>query len=185
MTEPAGGTARSTDAVGRALFGIARALAIFGGLLSCLMAALVTVSVIGRYLFSWPIPGDYDLVGILCGCAIFAFLPYCQINRGNVLADFFTRGASPRTKSILDAGGNVLFAAAAIMFTWRLYYGAIEMRQTGEQISAFTFYRWWTLPFNIFCMIVLTCTILYSLRQDIELACKRGPGTGTAGQSPP
>ena len=165
---------RPTGQVGRVLFATAKVLAIFGGLLSCLMAAIVTVSVIGRYLFSWPIPGDYDIVGIICGCAIFAFLPYCQLRRGNVVADFFTQQASPRTKSALDAAGNVLFLVAAIMFTWRLYYGAIEMRQTGEQIAAFAFYRWWTLPFGIFCMIVLICAIAYTLMQDVVSVRRRG-----------
>src|SRR5262245_41609473 len=148
------GHERPIGPIGRILFGVARALAIFGGLLSCAMAVIVTVSVTGRYLFRWAVPGDYDIVGILCGCAIFAFLPYCQLHRGNVLADFFTSKAPERFKAALDAGGTFLYLAAAIMFTWRLYYGALEMRQTAEQISAFAFYRWWTIPFDIFCMIV-------------------------------
>jgi hypothetical protein len=49
------------------------------------MAVIVTVSVTGRYLLNLPVAGDYDIVGILCGCAIFAFLPYYQLKRGNVL----------------------------------------------------------------------------------------------------
>src|SRR5262245_20119050 len=93
MTEQAEMAARPTGPVGRALHRTADVLAIFGGILSCVMAAVVTISVAGRYLLSWPIPGDYDIVGILCGCAIFAFLPYCQLKRGNVLADFFTQKA--------------------------------------------------------------------------------------------
>jgi TRAP-type C4-dicarboxylate transport system permease small subunit len=143
------------------------------------MAALVTVSVIGRYLASAPVPGDYDIVGILCGCAIFAFLPYCQLNRGNVLADFFTNRAPARVKAALDAGGNVLFLLAIIMFTWRLYYGMLEMRQSSEQIAAFAFYRWWTIPFDIFCMIVLVCAIFYTLLEDIA-----GVKAGQAAERP-
>ena len=109
----------------------------------------------GRYLFASPIPGDYDIVGVLCGCAIFAFLPYCQLKRGNVLVDFFTQSATPQAKSVLDATGSFLFLAAAIMFTWRLWHGLLEMRESGEQIYAFEFYRWWTIPFDIFCMVDL------------------------------
>jgi hypothetical protein len=41
------------------------------------------------------------------------------------------------------------------------------MRQSGEQIAAFAFYRWWTMPFDIFCMIVLVFAILYSFFEDI------------------
>ena len=179
MSEQAGTKARPNSAFGRALHGMANALAIFGGILSCVMAALVTVSVIGRYLFSAPIAGDYDIVGILCGCAIFAFLPYCQLNRGNVLADFFTQKTPARFKAALDAGGNVLFLLAIIMFTWRLYYGMLDMRQSSEQISAFAFYRWWTIPFDLFCMIVLICAIFYTLLEDIA-----GAKAGRAAERP-
>ena len=143
------------------------------------MATVVTISVIGRYLFSWPVPGDYDIIGILCGCAIFSFLPYCQLKRGNVLADFFTQKASPRTKAMLDAMGNLFFLMATIMFTWRLYYGLLEMKQSSEQIAAFAFYRWWTIPFDIFCMIVLALAILYSFLEDVA-----GAKAGHAAERP-
>lgn len=142
------------------------------------MAAVVTVSVAGRYLLSWPIPGDYDIVGILCGCAIFAFLPYCQLMRGNVLADFFTQKASARFKAILDAAANIPFFVAIVMFTWRLWFGMLELRQTSEQIAAFEFYRWWTIPFDIFCMVVLALVIVHTFLQDLA-AAKAGKSAAT------
>jgi TRAP-type C4-dicarboxylate transport system permease small subunit len=171
-------TVRSPGQVGWGLHRLAELLAILGGVLGCLMAALVTVSVAGRYLLATPVPGDYDLVGILCGCAIFSFLPYCQLRSGNVLADFFTQGAPPRFKAALDAGGKVLFLVAASLFTWRLYYGALEMRRSAEQIAAFRFYRWWTMPFDIFCMIVLVAAILYTLVRDLASAVSSTPAPG-------
>jgi hypothetical protein len=60
------------------------------------------------------------------------------------------------------------------MFTWRLYYGALEMRQSSEQIAAFNFYRWWTIPFDIFCMIVLILAIAYTLAHDLADAERGG-----------
>jgi TRAP-type C4-dicarboxylate transport system permease small subunit len=168
---------------GRALYGIAKVLAILGGVLSCAMAVIVTVSVIGRYLFSRPVPGDYDIVGILCGCAIFAFLPYCQLRRGNVFVDFFTTKVSPRTKAVLDAAGSAIYLAAAAMFAWRLYYGMLELRQSGEVIAAFNFYRWWTLPFDLFCMIVLIFAIVHTLARDLADA-RHGGGAPQPGTAP-
>ena len=69
------------------------------------MALLVTVSVTGRYLIAAPIPGDYDLVAILSGCAVFAFLPYCQMVHGNVMVEFFTvnRAREPKPRSMCSA----------------------------------------------------------------------------------
>lgn len=167
MAEQTGKMTRPTDPVGRVLFGVSWALAIFGGLLCCIIAVLVTASVTGRYLLSAPIQGDYDLVGIICGCAVFAFLPYCQMTRGNVVVDFFTAGVSPRGKAVLDGLGTLLYLVIAVLFTWRLYYGALELRDTSQVLAAYNFYRWWTLPFGIGCMVILIASIIYTLGRDI------------------
>lgn len=176
MAEPAQGMARPTDPVGRVLFKVSKALAVFGGMLCCVIAAMVTVSVTGRYLFSAPIPGDYDIVGIISGCAVFCFLPYCQMIRGNVVVDFFTNNLGLRAKAVLEAFGSLLYLAIAMMFTWRLYYGALELRDAHQVLAAFNFFRWWTVPLNILCMFVLLATIAYSLIQDI-VAAKTGQVT--------
>jgi TRAP-type C4-dicarboxylate transport system permease small subunit len=168
MAEQADTGNRPSDAFGRALYRICVVLAIFGGLLASGMAAMVTISVAGRYLFSAPVPGDYDLVGIIAGCAVFAFLPYCQLVRGNVVVDFFTTGVSARGKAVLDAVGSLLYLLVAVIFTWRMYFGMLEFRANNEQIAAFGFYRWSTIPLNIFCMIVLIVVIAYTLMRDID-----------------
>ncbi len=168
MSQELAAEARPTDRVGRVLYRISDVLAVIGGLLCCFMAALVTVSVTGRYLFSSPVPGDYDLLGIIGGCAIFAFLPYCQMRRGNVVVDFFTTGMAPRGRSILDGAGSLLYLVIAALFTWRLYFGAVELYETAEVLAAVNFYRWWTLPFSLFCMVVLIATIAYSVVCDVD-----------------
>jgi TRAP-type C4-dicarboxylate transport system permease small subunit len=168
MTEAERDDTRPTDPVGRVLFRLTRALAAFGGVLCSLMAVMVTVSVAGRYLFSAPVPGDYDLVGIIAGCAVFAFLPYCQLVRGNVVVDFFTTNLSARSKAILDAVGSSFYLLIAAIFTWRMYFGMLELRANNEQIAAFGFYRWSTMPLNLACMVVLIVVIVYTLARDID-----------------
>ncbi|HWP24894.1 MAG TPA: TRAP transporter small permease [Xanthobacteraceae bacterium] len=173
MTDQAAEGARSADPVGRALLQATKALAIVGGLICGLLALMVTVSVTGRYLFSAPIRGDYDLLAIFTGVAIFTFLPYCQMVRGNVIVDFFTNNMAPSKKAALDAFGTLLYLVIAIVFTWRLYHGMLELRASGEVIASYDFYRWWTVPFNLLCMVVLIIAILYTLVHDIEVAMKR------------
>lgn len=168
---------RPTDLVGRVLYRVSDILAVIGGFLCCVMAVLVTVSVTGRYLFASPVPGDYDLLGIIGGCAIFAFLPYCQLKRGNIVVDFFTTGVSPRGRSALDGIGSVLYLVIAVLFTWRLYFGAIELYETSEVLAVLNFYRWWTLPFSLFCMVVLIAVIAYRLFRDWGDA-RKGNGVG-------
>jgi TRAP-type C4-dicarboxylate transport system permease small subunit len=168
MSEHVSDDTRPTDSVGRALFGIAKALAVLGGALCGLTAIMVAVSVTGRYLFAAPVPGDYDLTAIACGTAVFAFLPYCQMVRGNVMVDFFTTDISPRNKAVLDGIGTLLYLLIAILFTWRFCYGGLELYSNAEVLANFNFYRWWTVPFDIFCMIVLILVLIYSLTRDVD-----------------
>ena len=167
MAELSEAGSRRGGPFGRALHGLTRGLAILGGLLTCAMAAVVTISVAGRYFLSRPVPGDYDIVGILCGCAIFAFLPYCQLVRGNVIVDFFTTRAPPRFRTALDLVGTSIYLAAAVMLTWRLIFGTLEMRRSGQVIAAFEFHLWWTMPFDVACMVVLILVIAYTFSRDL------------------
>ena len=173
-----------SDPFGRVLYRLCIGLAIFGGFLACGMALLVTVSVIGRYLFASPVPGDYDLVGIIAGCAVFAFLPYCQLVRGNVSVDFFTLSVPPRGKALLDGVGTFFYLIIAVVFTWRMYFGMVELEENNEVIAAFNFYRWWTIPLNILCMIVLIVVIFYTLTRDIQdvKAGRHAARTGVSGE---
>ena len=161
---------RPADPVGRVLFDVSRVLALLGGFLCCLMAALVTVSVTGRYLYSAPIRGDYDLIAIISGCAIFAFLPHCQMVRRNVVIDFFTLKVPRRGRAALDGFGSLLYLVVAVIFTWRLYHGALELHETSQVLAAYNFYRWWTLPFDLLCMVVAIAVILYTLARDLGAA---------------
>lgn len=177
MAENVKEVVRPTDPIGRVLFGISRFLAVLGGLLCFFTAAMITVSVTGRYLFAAPVPGDWDLIGIICGTAVFAFLPYCQLTRGNIVVDFFTVNMAPRGKAILDSFGTLVYLLIAAMFTWRLYYGGWELFESSEVLAAFNFYRWWTVPLDFACMIVLLCVIAYTLVHDIKDA-KAGQMSG-------
>ncbi len=167
MSEYAPETARPTDPVGRALFSLCRWLAIFGAFLCCLIAVLVTITVTGRYLFAAPIPGDYDIIGIIAGCVIFAFLPYCQIVRGNVVVDFFTVKMRPRGKASLDGFGTFLYLIVAVILTWRLYWGMVDLRESSQVLAMLDFYRWWTVPFDLLCMLILIAAIAHTLVRDI------------------
>jgi hypothetical protein len=44
----------------------------------------------------------------------------------------------------------------------------IELRANNEQIAAFQFYRWSTIPLNLLCMTVLIAVIVYTMKRDID-----------------
>jgi len=118
--------------VTRALGGLARAFAFGGGALLVALTGMSVISITGRALLGTPVPGDFELVQIACGAAIAAFLPYCQLQRGNIIVDFFTTRASPRVQSALDALGAVLVALVMAVLAWRTAVGMVAVRASGE-----------------------------------------------------
>ncbi len=111
---------------------LARALALAGGFLLIGVVAMTCISVLGRYLFNSPIPGDYEITELACGVAIFAFFPYCHLRNANIVVEFFTGFMHPRHKMALDTVHNLAFAVIAALISWRLFVGGMHKFADGE-----------------------------------------------------
>jgi TRAP-type C4-dicarboxylate transport system permease small subunit len=149
--------------VGRALHRTATGVALLGGLVLFALTLLTVISVVGRAAFSAPIPGDFELVELGMAVAIFSFLPYCQIVRGNVIVDLFTSKASLRTRALLDGVGNMLYTAIAALLTWRVALGGLEIRSYNETTMVLQVPVWWgyvpAVAFLAFLTIVCAYTV--------------------------
>ena len=184
MSEGTSSEKRPADPVGRVLFVIARWLALAGGLLLCLMAALTTISVTGRSALDAPIPGDFELVAIGTGLAVFAFLPWCQLTRGNVLVDFFMTRAPTRAKAFCDLIGGIFYLIIGSLLTWRMVYGGLDMYNYAEKSMTINFPRWTTFPPSIAMMTFLVVVIAYTVwRSFAEMRAGRmfGDSAGLGG----
>lgn len=100
------------------------ALALTGAALSLFIAGLVTVSVLLRWATSRGLSGDFEMVQMAVALAIFAFLPYTQLRRANMLVDTFTSRLSAAANARIDAFWDVVYAAVALLLGWRLAVGA-------------------------------------------------------------
>ena len=110
--------------VGPRLAALAEGLALVGGMLMVVVAGLVTISVLMRWLAGDGIAGDFELVQIATGVGAFAFLPLCQARRGNVIVDTFTTRLSQRARDILDGTWDLTYAVLMGVIGWRLVIGA-------------------------------------------------------------
>lgn len=110
----------------RLLDGLARLLALFGGALAVCLALLVSISITLRALGLGGVRGDFEFVQMGVALIVFAFMPWCQARRGNVMVDSFTTRLPPRFQAALDALWEVVFAAMMALIAWRLGAGALE-----------------------------------------------------------
>jgi TRAP-type mannitol/chloroaromatic compound transport system permease small subunit len=117
---------------GRMLLELSRWLAIAGGLVFVVLVAMEIVSIVGRKLFAWTVPGDVEVLQMCAAFASAAFFAYCHMVGGNVKVDFFTSRLAPRTIARLDALGSFLVGAFGALIAWRSFAGAISIMEVGE-----------------------------------------------------
>lgn len=134
---------------------LTRWLALGGGMLMLIAVAITLVSVVGRYGFSSPVPGDYELVELICAVGIFLFFPYVHATSSNIVVEFFTVRVAPRHKRILDLVHDVMFAAVAALLAWRLGIGLMQKFASGESTMLIRVPFWWSYSFAVAAMILL------------------------------
>jgi len=117
----------------------ARLCAVLAGVLLTAITLVTCVSLIGRNTTGWSIVGAFELTGFAAGAAIALFMPWCQVRRGNIIVDFFTVKASPRTQAGLDRFGALLLALVMGLMTWRTTIGGLNAwkSQAGSMMMGF------------------------------------------------
>ena len=128
--------------MGRLLDVLARTFAFLGGAVLVGITLMSVTSIAGRALLGKPVPGDFELVQVASAVAIAAFLPYCQLRRGNIIVDFFTTRASLRVQGWLDALGAVMFSAVMALLAWRTTLGFMTVKASNEVTMIVGFPVW-------------------------------------------
>jgi TRAP-type C4-dicarboxylate transport system permease small subunit len=119
--------------LGRALELLAQAFAFAGGAVFVAMIGMSVTSIAGRAIWGRPVQGDFEYVQYACAIGVAAFLPWCQMRRGNIIVDFFTVALSPRKQAFLDAIGALLLALVLGLVAWRAGVGAQAVLASGER----------------------------------------------------
>jgi TRAP-type C4-dicarboxylate transport system permease small subunit len=148
---------------------LSRVIALLGGLIAIFIAILVTVSVLGRALFSSPINGDFELVQMGTAVCVFAFLPLCQARRGNIVVDTFTSRLSQRTLDVIDGFWDLVYAAVMSLFAVGLMTGALEHLRNGQTTMMLQLIIW---PAIMICAVL--CGVLALVAFVTGIALIRG-----------
>jgi len=133
MQEPtAGSPAPAFGPGGRALLAASKYLAIAGGLVFVALVIMSIVSITGRKVFSWPVPGDVEVLQMCAAFASSCFFAYCHLINGDVKVDFFTHNMARRKVEAMDAFGSLLVGLFGALIAWRTLVGAIGIKDVGE-----------------------------------------------------
>jgi len=127
---------------GRTLLAVTKAVAIAGGLVFVALVAMEIVSIVGRKLFSAPVPGDVEILQMSAAFASATFFAYCHLIGGDVKVDFFTHNLKPHRVALLDAFGSLLVGAFGALLAWRTGAGALVLKEVGETSAILGWPMW-------------------------------------------
>ena len=171
--------------VGRIVEKIARLMALAGGLVLVAITVITCVSIVGRALIFaglGPLPGDFELVEAGVGFAVFAFLPWCQINRGHASVDIFTNFLPESVNRWIDLVAEIVMAIAVFVIAIQLSKGMMDKMSYNETTFILQFPIWWayalSLAAAVAACIVSVWMVFVRLREVATGKSEFGPGLG-------
>lgn len=172
------------DRIDRLIRRLAAGMAILGGLALIAVVLSSVISIAGRAMIPLglsPIPGDFELVELGTGFAIFAFLPWCQISRQHATVEVLTMHFGAAANRWIDLVSDLLMFAAALFITERHYEGMLDKMRYGETTFIIQYPVWWAYAAGllggiVFVLVSAHCVVL-SLRA-LATGVTRDPGEG-------
>jgi len=159
--------AAPSSTVQRVLTTIALVLAIFGGVGTIAIMAMINLDVIGRGALSMPLPATAEIVSASIVSIVFLQLPYATVSGRNVRSDMLigrVMARSPRAASLMEATNHLvgtIMLAVLLRYIWPEIESAVTDRETVGLFGVFTLPRW---PFVVAVLAgcVMTC-VVYAL----------------------
>lgn len=150
----------------RLFYGVARFMAVLGGIVLSVLVLMICLSIIGRTLngllhtavasgflastAQWlidagvgPVNGDFELVEAGVAFAVFAFLPLCQVTTGHASVDVFTNWMPDGAQRVLNLLIDVLFAVVLVVIAMQLYDGMQSKMRSGQTTFLLQYPIWW------------------------------------------
>lgn len=152
---------------------VSRVVAVAGGLVLVALVVMTVISISGRalsFMGLGPVQGDFELVEAGIGFAIFAFLPWCTLNRGHATVEILAPLFGNRFNRVLDLVSSAVLLAVAILLTWRHWLGTLDKMAYGESTMILQMPLWWGYMAAALaaCVFVFICAFCL-LRSVVEL----------------
>ena len=121
------------------------------------MMLLTIADVAGRYLFSRPVLGAYELTEFMVLVLIFSFLAYTQAGKSHVSVDLFMMFFPEKIKIFIEIFNHLACLAIMVLITWMGFEKALEMLRTGESspnlaVPNYPFVFFLVLGCAVFCI---------------------------------
>lgn len=138
------------------------------------MMALTLVDVLGRYLFSAPVTGAYEVTELLLAAVIFLGLPLVTADDNHIAVDLLDSVIGERTRAIQSWFLDVTKIAAFGIFSWILWDKAFKVMRYHDTTAVLD------IPYSWLGFLMATtttfATLILSAQFLIKLARKTRKG---------
>jgi TRAP-type C4-dicarboxylate transport system permease small subunit len=137
-------------------------LALCGGGILILLAAITTVSILGRNLFDAPVRGDFELVEYGAGFAAALFLPLAQLDLVHPRITLFSDRWPDWLQRGLDAFGFFITLTLSLLLSIQLARGAWDALQFNDETMILRLPAWIGIAVVAFafCLMALAAMAL-------------------------
>ncbi len=141
----------------RVVFPLNRVMHTVGLVILLLLMFLTVGDVVGRYFFTMPIPGTFELTNFMLALIVFFSLGYTQIRRGHISIDVLVSRFSPRAQAIIDSITCLFALGLFSLVTWQSVRYASRLF-AGHDVSGIL-----SLPIYPFVIAVAFASLLFCL----------------------
>ena len=155
----------------------AKVLSVFSFVGTFLGVIFVMVDVVLRYVFSSPIPGDYDITQLWLSVIVMAALPYVQSHKGHINVTMLIKHFKPRLAVGCFAIGTLIGAFISGMCSYSCFMLAAKsfnrnMVSMMIQIPFGPFEIFEGICLALLCLIMLVQCISYFIALKDAQGCK-------------
>ena len=115
--------------------GLDKALGFLAAVVLMLLMIITFIDVLGRYLFSAPLPGAFELTEIMMAMLIFAGLPLVSRANQHVTVNLIVGILSPKILHLQRLITQAIMAVVLAVMSWRMCVKAAEMLEQGDETS--------------------------------------------------
>ncbi|WP_425402961.1 TRAP transporter small permease [Hwanghaeella sp.] len=149
----------------RVLGGIA-ALLVFG------MMVVTVIDVAGRYLFSAPLPGAFEVTEIALAVVIFLGLPLVCFEDGHISVSLITERLRGMARRLQSAGAALIGGVTLALVAWRIYEHGAQLASYGDVTI---FLRLPKGPIAYLLSALTAVSAVYLILRGIRLLISRRP----------
>ena len=115
--------------------GFDKVLGFLAALVLMLLMIITFIDVLGRYLFSAPLPGAFELTEIMMSMLIFAGLPLVSRANQHVTVNLIVGILSPIILHFQRLITQAIMAVVLAVMAWRMWIKAEEMLEQGDETA--------------------------------------------------